>query len=108
MSDDDVRRLMKRCQVGVGGRNALNEAHSIMAECYGTLGRLMMERDAARALLREAREWAPTKGHSFDDPRWGGVDLAICEVCSGVDDGHHPDCAVARIDALLGDASAAD
>ena len=36
----DTQRLMKRCQVGVGGRNALDEAHSIMAECYGTLGRL--------------------------------------------------------------------
>lgn len=40
---DDVVRLMKRCQVGVGGRHALDEAHSIMADCYGTLGRLAAE-----------------------------------------------------------------
>lgn len=41
----EVEKLMKRCQNGVGGRNALDEAHSIMAECYGTLGALVQERD---------------------------------------------------------------
>ena len=44
----EVAELMKRCQRGVGGRNALDEAHDIMAECYGTLGRLESERDALR------------------------------------------------------------
>ena len=38
----EVEALMKRCQTGVGGRNALNDAHSIMARCYGTLGALML------------------------------------------------------------------
>lgn len=47
----EVSNLMKRCQRGVGGRNALDEAHNIMAECYGMLGRLEAERDAARAQL---------------------------------------------------------
>lgn len=37
----EVEALMKRCQIGVGGRYALDDAHSIMAECYGTLGLLM-------------------------------------------------------------------
>lgn len=41
-----VERLMKRCQIGVGGRNALDTAHDIMAECYGTLGALVQERDS--------------------------------------------------------------
>lgn len=36
----DIARLMKRCQIGVGGRNAIDDAHDIMAECYGTLGKL--------------------------------------------------------------------
>lgn len=45
ISTKDVERLMKKCQVGVGGRNALEDAHSIMAECYGTLGALLHERD---------------------------------------------------------------
>ena len=45
----DVSELMKRCQRGVGGRNALDEAHDIMAECYGTLGKLESERDALAA-----------------------------------------------------------
>lgn len=51
---DAVERLMKRCQVGVGGRNALNEAHDIMADCYGTLGRMLLEIDALRRELRVA------------------------------------------------------
>lgn len=42
---EEVERLMKRCQIGVGGRNALDTAHDIMAECYGTLGALAQERD---------------------------------------------------------------
>jgi len=48
-----VERLMKRCQIGVGGRNALDTAHDIMAECYGTLGALVQERDM---LLRDLWE----------------------------------------------------
>ena len=39
----DVEALMKRCQIGVCGRSALDNAHSIMAECYGMLGALMLE-----------------------------------------------------------------
>ncbi|MGL4648071.1 MAG: hypothetical protein ACRC1H_01585 [Caldilineaceae bacterium] len=45
----EVDALMKRCQIGVGGRNALDNAHSIMAECYGTLGALMLEVERMRA-----------------------------------------------------------
>lgn len=45
---DEVDALMKRCQIGVGGRHALDEAHSIMADCYGTLGALMLEVEALR------------------------------------------------------------
>lgn len=48
-----VERLMKRCQIGVGGRNALDDAHDIMAECYGTLGALLAERDTLRAAVRQ-------------------------------------------------------
>ena len=47
---EQVNRLIKRCQTGVGGREALNEAHSIMAECYGVLGKLMSQVEAADAL----------------------------------------------------------
>lgn len=42
LKTEEVRALMKRCQIGVGGRRALDEAHEIMAECYGTLGALML------------------------------------------------------------------
>ena len=45
----EIERLMKRCQSGVGGRNALDDAHSIMAECYGTLGLLMLDVEFYRA-----------------------------------------------------------
>ena len=44
----EVDALMKRCQVGVGGRHALDDAHSIIAECSGTLGALMLEVEALR------------------------------------------------------------
>lgn len=55
----DVDALMKRCQVGVGGRNALDNAHSIMADCYGTLGRQKIEIERLRRALHEiAEEWA--------------------------------------------------
>lgn len=55
----DVSRLMKRCQIGVGGRHALDDAHDIMAECYGTLGRQQIEIERLRMALHEiAEEWA--------------------------------------------------
>ena len=37
----EVEALMKRCQIGVGPRQ-MGEAHDIMAQCYGTLGLLML------------------------------------------------------------------
>jgi hypothetical protein len=58
---DKVEALMKRCQIGVGGRHALDNAHDIMAECYGTLGALMLaveklhaETVALRAMYEES------------------------------------------------------
>ena len=42
---EDAERLMKKLQIGVGGRSALENAHSIMADCYGTIGFLLSERD---------------------------------------------------------------
>jgi hypothetical protein len=54
----DVDRLMKRCQIGVGGRGALDDAHDIMAECYGTLGALMLEVERLRADLKAMEGFA--------------------------------------------------
>lgn len=50
----EVERLMKRCQIGVGGRNALHDAHDIMAECYGMLGLLIDCLEHANSCLRES------------------------------------------------------
>lgn len=47
-----VERLMKRCQIGVGGRNAVDTANEILAECYGTLGRLLIDAVAFEAIMR--------------------------------------------------------
>lgn len=47
-----VEALMKRCQIGFGGRNALDDAHSALAECYGVLGALVAERDELRTRLK--------------------------------------------------------
>jgi hypothetical protein len=58
----EVERLMKRCQIGVGGRSALDDAHSIMADCYGTLGLLMLNiewRDLALERIYERTAATP-------------------------------------------------
>ena len=53
VTKESVDRLMKRCQIGCGGRQALDAAHDILAECYGTLGALVQDRDALRARIDE-------------------------------------------------------
>lgn len=53
---EEVERLMKQCQIGVGGKDALNKAHNIMADCYGTLGALARERDQLQAELAKYRD----------------------------------------------------
>jgi hypothetical protein len=35
------KQVMKKCQIGCGGKNALNDAHDLLAECYGTIGMLI-------------------------------------------------------------------
>lgn len=54
----DVDRLMKCCQTGVGGRN---DAHDILAECYGALDRQQAEIDRLKTALRAISE-APGGG----------------------------------------------
>lgn len=55
VTKESVDRLMKRCQIGCGGRQALDDAHDILAECYGTLGALVQDRDALRARIDGAQ-----------------------------------------------------
>jgi hypothetical protein len=45
VSTPDAEILMKKCQRGFGGRSALDDAHNLLAECYGTIGALVQERD---------------------------------------------------------------
>jgi hypothetical protein len=33
--------VMKKCQIGFGGRNASEQCHGLLAECYGTIGRML-------------------------------------------------------------------
>ena len=56
----EVDALMKRCQVGVGGRHALDNAHSIMSDCYGTLGALAAELEAMHDMRRELQHQIAT------------------------------------------------
>jgi len=63
-----VEALMKRCQIGVGGRHALDNAHDIMAECYGTLGLLMLcleQQQAECAALRQMYEEADAESDAL-------------------------------------------
>lgn len=62
----EVDALMKRCQIGVGGRHALDNAHSIMADCYGTLGRQQIEIERLRALLADV--YNQTRHPDYDWP----------------------------------------
>ena len=62
VTTEAAERLMKRCQIGVRySQKNWEEAHDIMAACYGTIGALVQERDrlkgeaeVLRGLLREA------------------------------------------------------
>ena len=56
----NVEALMKRCQIGVGGRQALDDAHDIMAECYGTLGALMINVREMRGQIAEQKRMIET------------------------------------------------
>lgn len=51
--DWETEALMRRCQAGV--RN-LNEAHDLLADCYGQLGKLALRVPAYFELLRAARK----------------------------------------------------
>lgn len=51
--NDEVEKLMKRCQRGCGGRNAIDDAHDILADCYGTLGALDSEVRRLRNALKD-------------------------------------------------------
>lgn len=73
---EEVERLMKRCQIGVGGRNALDTAHDIMAECYGTLGRQQIELDQLRAALLDARDCRTCR--NFSTRSGGCVSVLRC------------------------------
>lgn len=77
----DVAELMKRCQRGVGGRNALDEAHDIMAECYGTLGRLESERAALEA--ENARLRVKLMAIASAEPARHGIEWAKAHAAEG-------------------------
>jgi len=53
MTDDEIDRLMKRCQIGFGGPRALDQAHDCATDCYGALGRLKNDREK----LGRAIQW---------------------------------------------------
>jgi hypothetical protein len=59
-----IEALMKRCQIGVGPWQ-MNEAHDIMAECYGTLGAMMIEIEALRLEIRGCAQEMATMGNAL-------------------------------------------
>lgn len=75
-----VDRLMKRCQIGVGPRQ-MGEAHDIMAECYGTLGRQQIEIEQLRAALLAARDCRTCR--NFTTRSGGCVSVLRCVDGSG-------------------------
>lgn len=51
ITTEHAERVMKRCQFGA--RN-LYSANALLAECYGTIGALVIERDQLRTELAQA------------------------------------------------------
>lgn len=49
----DAERLMKKCQIGC--RN-YSDANNLLADCYGTIGALVHERDALAAKIQQLQE----------------------------------------------------
>lgn len=69
----EIDALMKRCQIGVGGRTALDDAHDIMSDCYGTLGLLMQCVEWLRICndrMRAQRDTAYGYGRDGGAPPW--------------------------------------
>ena len=89
VTKESVDRLMKRCQIGCGGRQALDDAHDILAECYGTLGALVQDRDALRARIDDAATVtmigiSPTAGYlGYTNPSGGFFESSFedCPEC---------------------------
>jgi len=64
----DVPALMKRCQIGVPrGPNAYDDLHSILAECYGTLGSLGAENARLRGRAKYLRDVGEHKSSQLLD-----------------------------------------
>jgi hypothetical protein len=62
--DERVEALMKRAQAGCGGPHALDCVHDYMADAYGVLGRLLMDRNRlihALELLYESQPLADSE-----------------------------------------------
>lgn len=92
ISTADAERLMKRCQIGVGGRNALNDAHDIMADCYGTIGALVHERDALLSMerrIRRAQEMA-TSDHPKVTKEWHDAEIRAALMWRDTQSNHLP------------------
>lgn len=63
MNDDaEIEALMRRCQQGFAGRPSVvyEQANQFAAACYGTIGRLKLERDALAEEL-SIRNGGPSK-----------------------------------------------
>jgi len=80
---EKVERLMKRCQIGCRGRNALDDAHDILADCYGTLGLLDAEVRRLRARLELLQPETPEARCMYCGLI--GTPGEPCEVCGGED-----------------------
>lgn len=50
VSTKEAEAVMKRCQIGTNTHCSANDLH---AECYGTIGALVQERNKLRLLLKE-------------------------------------------------------
>ena len=64
MNKEEAEKLMKKCQIGVGGHNVYQDCHDLLAECYGAIGALDCEirrlRDALKKIAQLGSYYAQT------------------------------------------------
>ena len=70
-TNENINRLMKRCQIGFGGRDALQQAHDCAADCYRMIGILQIERARLAQALRDAvKHYEGEDGDLISRPTW--------------------------------------
>lgn len=76
MTDAQVEALMKACQ---RGEVKLDAANNLLADCYGALGRLLLENQALHKQVKVLQSAENSYQTGYDDGRRMGSKVALSE-----------------------------